>query len=142
MRYLKTYNESLKKEYTQKDRTDLNELVEDIKNIMLDIIDEYELTDITPTNDDVDVDANLFHTPNSFYIEKDVKYTRHGAYGFATIKINCKRLYNENAPSMGKQEGLFKELILRLNTIGHSYVEFDESFIEMDLIEIEVVPKG
>lgn len=136
-----------KRSYTKEDHHNLDELVQDIKNIMLDIIDEYQLIDITPSNlehiniNDNDIDYELAENPNSYGIYSDVKYTRHGAYGVVIIRINCKKLYDEQAPSMGKEEGLFKELILRLDTIGHSYVEFEETSM-VDTLTIEVTPRN
>ena len=45
---------------------------------------------------------------------------------------------------MGKEESLFKELITRLDTIGNSYVEFEENGLvtrDGDLLRIEVTQK-
>lgn len=153
MKHLKRYNifegrES--KSYTKEDHHKLDELSQDIRNIMLDIIDEYQLTDVEPSNaenldtTDDDIDYELGETPNSYFITNDVIYSRHGAYGMVTIKINCKKLYDEVAPSMGKEEGLFKDFISRLDTIGNAYVEYEENGLitgDGDLLRIEVTPR-
>jgi hypothetical protein len=147
MKYLTTYKLfEAKKSYTKEDHHKLDELVADIGNIMLDVVDEYQLTDIEPSND-IDMDENdadyeLTENPNSYTIYSEVKYSRHGAYGQVVIKINCKELYDEQAPSMGREEGLFNELLLRLDTIGNSDVTFEEGDNGVDLVVIEVTPRN
>jgi len=153
MKYLKKYKLFEAKSYTKEDRYNLNELSQDIRNIMLDIIDEYQLIDVEPSNAghldlggyaDEDIDYELGETPNSYFISNEVVHTKHGAYGMVVIKINCKKLYDEVSPSMGKEESLFKELITRLDTIGNSYVEFEENGLvtrDGDLLRIEVTQK-
>lgn len=166
MKHLKRYNEV--RSFTKEDHHNLDELVADIKNIMLDVIDEYQLMDVTPSNaeyfdvDGDDLDFDLTDNKNSYVIYSEVKHSRHGSYGVVIIKINCTELYNEQAPSLKlnnmhlnnfrvSPDGLFKELLLRLNTIGSSYAGIEEDFIdsssmripgEVDILRIQVTPKN
>lgn len=143
MKHLTTYKifESKKRGYTKQDQIDLSELVKDIDIIMLDIADEYGLTSISSTMPEEDDHYELPKSKDSYVIRSEVKYSRHGAYGMVTIKINCYSLLSELEKELyyiDDLKGPLRELLNRLNTIGHcEYISLEYG----DIISIQVIPR-
>lgn len=146
MKYISSYKlfEGVKKSYTKEDHLNLDELTKEVGDILLDLVDEYGLTDVTSGsrsnnqffNRDFryDDDHQLHEIPNSYVLYNNTKATRHGVYGYVMVIINCEDIYYRSRDKEVPSNKLLDDTMLRLNTIGHADLSVDSGDIEIKII--------